>query len=124
MIGEGGLRLSGGQRQRLSIARAMLRDAPILLLDEATSSLDTQSERLVQDALKRLMAGRTTLVIAHRLSTVIDADMIYVLDGGAVVEQGRHNDLLAQNGLYSELSRLQIAPDDDAATKAAVPAGM
>jgi subfamily B ATP-binding cassette protein MsbA len=79
---------------------------------------------LVQDEFKRLMAGRTTLVIAHRLSTVIDADMIYVLDGGAVVEQGRHNDLLAQNGLYSELSRLQIAPDDDAATKAAVPAGM
>lgn len=122
MIGEGGLRLSGGQRQRLSIARAMLRDAPILLLDEATSSLDTQSERLVQDALKRLMAGRTTLVIAHRLSTVIDADMIYVLDGGAVVEQGRHSDLLAQNGLYAELSRLQLAPDSE--LTAEVPAGM
>lgn len=112
VIGESGLRLSGGQRQRLSIARAMLRDAPILLLDEATSSLDTQSERLVQEALTRLMAGRTTLVIAHRLSTVIDADRIYVLDGGRVVEQGSHNELLARNGLYAELSRLQLASDE------------
>ena len=112
VIGEGGSRLSGGQRQRLSIARAMLRDAPILLLDEATSSLDTQSERLVQDALKRLMAGRTTLVIAHRLSTVIDADRIYVLDGGQVVEQGSHNELLARNGLYADLSRMQLTPDE------------
>lgn len=112
IIGEAGLRLSGGQRQRLSIARAMLRDAPILLLDEATSSLDTQSERLVQEALKRLMVGRTTLVIAHRLSTVIDADRIYVLDGGQVVEQGSHNELLARNGLYAELSRMQLAPDE------------
>lgn len=112
MIGEGGLRLSGGQRQRLSIARAMLRDAPILLLDEATSSLDTHSERLVQDALRRLMAGRTTLVIAHRLSTVIDADRIYVLDGGRVVEEGTHGELLARNGLYAELSRMQLAPDE------------
>lgn len=112
IIGEAGLRLSGGQRQRLSIARAMLRDAPILLLDEATSSLDTQSERLVQEALKRLMVGRTTLVIAHRLSTVIDADRIYVLDGGQVVEQGSHNELLARNGLYAELSRIQLAPDE------------
>jgi subfamily B ATP-binding cassette protein MsbA len=112
VIGEAGLRLSGGQRQRLSIARAMLRDAPILLLDEATSSLDTQSERLVQDALKRLMAGRTTLVIAHRLSTVIDADRIYVMNGGQVVEQGSHNELLARNGLYAELSRMQLTPDE------------
>ena len=112
VIGEGGLRLSGGQRQRLSIARAMLRDAPILLLDEATSSLDTQSERLVQEALKRLMAGRTTLVIAHRLSTVIDADRIYVLDRGRVVEQGSHAELLARNGLYAELSRTQSAADE------------
>ena len=112
MVGEGGLRLSGGQRQRLSIARAMLRDAPILLLDEATSSLDSQSERQVQDALKRLMTGRTTLVIAHRLSTVIDADAIYVLDGGQVVEQGNHNELLARNGLYAELSRMQLTPDE------------
>ena len=112
IIGEAGLRLSGGQRQRLSIARAMLRDAPILLLDEATSSLDTQSERLVQEALKRLMVGRTTLVIAHRLSTVIDADRIFVLDGGQVVEQGSHHELLARNGLYAELSRMQFAPDE------------
>ena len=101
----------------------MLRDAPILLLDEATSSLDTQSERLVQDALKRLMAGRTTLVIAHRLSTVIDADRIYVLDGGQVVEQGTHAELLARNGLYAELSRMQLT-DDDAAEPAAVQAQM
>ena len=114
VIGEAGLRLSGGQRQRLSIARAMLRDAPILLLDEATSSLDTQSERLVQEALKRLMAGRTTLVIAHRLSTVIDADQIYVLDRGQVVEQGTHADLLARNGLYTELSHMQLASDEEA----------
>ena len=112
IIGVAGLRLSGGQRQRLSIARAVLRDAPILLLDEATSSLDTQSERLVQEALKRLMVGRTTLVIAHRLSTVIDADRIYVLDGGQVVEQGSHHELLARNGLYAELSRMQLAPDE------------
>ncbi len=114
MIGEGGLRLSGGQRQRLSIARAMLRDAPILLLDEATSSLDTQSERLVQDALKRLMTGRTTLVIAHRLSTIIDADIIYVMDEGQVVEQGTHDELMARSGLYAELSRLQLSGDIDA----------
>ncbi|MEX2616949.1 MAG: ABC transporter ATP-binding protein [Alphaproteobacteria bacterium] len=122
MIGERGLRLSGGQRQRLSIARAMLRDAPILLLDEATSSLDTQSERQVQAALKRLMTNRTTLVIAHRLSTVIDADIIYVLDRGGVAEQGTHQELLALNGLYATLSRMQFAPepaevtDPDAAT--------
>ncbi len=113
MIGEGGLRLSGGQRQRLSIARAMLRDAPILLLDEATSSLDTQSERLVQDALKRLMTGRTTLVIAHRLSTIIDADVIYVLDAGQIVEQGTHAELLAREGLYAELSKLQFSSDSE-----------
>ena len=90
----------------------MLRDAPILLLDEATSSLDTQSERLVQEALKRLMAGRTTLVIAHRLSTVIDADRIYVLEAGQVVEQGTHVELLARNGLYAELSRMQLTTHD------------
>jgi ATP-binding cassette, subfamily B, bacterial MsbA len=111
MIGERGLRLSGGQRQRLSIARAMLRDAPILLLDEATSALDTQSERQVQAALKRLMTNRTTLVIAHRLSTVIDADIIYVLDRGGVAEQGTHQELLARNGLYAKLSRMQFAPE-------------
>jgi subfamily B ATP-binding cassette protein MsbA len=102
-VGEGGLRLSGGQRQRIAIARAMLRNAPILLLDEATSALDTESERLVQEALAHLMQGRTTIVIAHRLSTVLDADCIYVFDRGHVVESGNHAQLLAQNGLYARL---------------------
>src|SRR5262249_30698796 len=102
-IGEGGLKLSGGQRQRLAIARAMLRGAPILLLDEATSALDTTSERLVQEALSRLMRGRTTIVIAHRLSTVLDADHIYVLDRGRVVEHGTHDALVARGGLYARL---------------------
>ena len=107
-IGERGMRLSGGQRQRLSIARAMLRDAPILLLDEATSALDTQSEQQVRAALKRLMANRTTLVIAHRLSTIADADIIYVMDNGQVAEQGANAELLARDGLYARLSRLQF----------------
>jgi ATP-binding cassette subfamily B protein len=107
-LGEGGARLSGGQRQRLSIARALLRDAPILLLDEATSALDAESERLVQDALARLMKGRTTIVIAHRLATVRAADRIIVLDGGRVVEQGDHSALMAQKGLYARLARLQF----------------
>lgn len=102
-VGEGGLRLSGGQRQRIAIARAMLRNAPILLLDEATSSLDTESERQVQDALTTLMKDRTTIVIAHRLSTVQDADRIYVLDHGMVVESGSHAELLARGALYSRL---------------------
>jgi len=102
-VGEGGLRLSGGQRQRIAIARAMLRDAPILLLDEATSALDTESERQVQEALTRLMKGRTTIVIAHRLSTVLDADCIYVLDKGHVAEAGKHAELMAKGGLYARL---------------------
>jgi subfamily B ATP-binding cassette protein MsbA len=107
-VGEGGLKLSGGQRQRLAIARAMLRNAPILLLDEATSSLDTESERQVQDALATLMKGRTTIVIAHRLSTVLDADKIYVLDHGRVVESGTHGELIAKCGLYARLYQHQF----------------
>ncbi|GLV28584.1 ABC transporter ATP-binding protein [Sphingobium sp. TomTYG75] len=107
-LGEGGARLSGGQRQRLSIARALLRDAPILLLDEATSALDAESERLVQDALARLMQGRTTIVIAHRLATVRAADRIIVLDNGRVVEQGNHAALMTEKGLYARLANLQF----------------
>ncbi|MCI4591409.1 ABC transporter transmembrane domain-containing protein [Sphingobium sp. BYY-5] len=107
-LGEGGARLSGGQRQRLSIARALLRDAPILLLDEATSALDAESERLVQDALGHLMQGRTTIVIAHRLATVRAADRIVVLDEGRIVEQGDHGALVAAGGLYARLASLQF----------------
>jgi subfamily B ATP-binding cassette protein MsbA len=104
-VGEGGLKLSGGQRQRIAIARAMLKNAPILLLDEATSALDTASERQVQEALSRLMHDRTTIVIAHRLSTVLDAARIYVLDRGGMVESGTHAELLAMDGLYAGLYR-------------------
>lgn len=107
-LGERGARLSGGQRQRMAIARALLRDAPILLLDEATSALDAESERLVQQALDRLMASRTTLVIAHRLATVRGADRIVVMDGGRIVEQGRHEALSRAGGLYSRLAALQF----------------
>ena len=107
-LGEGGARLSGGQRQRIAIARALLRDAPILLLDEATSALDAESERLVQDALERLMEGRTTIVIAHRLATVRKADRIIVMDGGRIVEQGTHASLAKSGGLYERLASLQF----------------
>lgn len=107
-LGERGARLSGGQRQRMAIARALLRDAPILLLDEATSALDAESEQLVQQALDRLMASRTTLVIAHRLATVRGADRIVVMDGGRIVEQGKHEALSRAGGLYSRLAALQF----------------
>ncbi|MBW8312289.1 MAG: lipid A export permease/ATP-binding protein MsbA [Rhizobium sp.] len=107
-VGENGGLLSGGQRQRLAIARAILKDAPILILDEATAALDTESERLVQDALNRLIPDRTTLVIAHRLSTVEHADQVLVLDGGKLVEQGTHAQLLARGGLYAHLHRMQF----------------
>ena len=111
-VGPRGVKLSGGQRQRVAIARAMLKNAPILLLDEATSSLDSESERHVQRALKSLMSGRTTLVIAHRLSTVADADEIYVLDQGRVIERGGHAELLARGGAYARLHAMQFADQD------------
>ena len=112
-VGEGGARLSGGQRQRLAIARALLKDPPILVLDEATSALDAESERAVQQALERLMAGRTTLVIAHRLSTVRRADQLVVIEAGRIVERGSHGDLLATGGLYRRLHDLQVFENGD-----------
>ncbi len=114
LLGENGMTLSGGQRQRVAIARAVLKDAPILLLDEATSSLDSQSERLVQQALDRLKSGRTTIVIAHRLATVRGADRILVVDGGRIVASGPHAELVRQGGLYADLARMQIDGDIEA----------
>ncbi len=114
IVGERGIKLSGGQRQRIAIARALIKDAPILLLDEATSALDSESERQVQSALAMLMQGRTTVVVAHRLSTIIDADIIYVVEDGRVVEQGRHAELIARGGAYARLHALQAG--EEAAT--------
>jgi ATP-binding cassette subfamily B protein len=118
VIGERGVTLSGGQRQRIAIARAILKDAPILLLDEATSALDAESERAVQEALDRLMQGRTTLVIAHRLATIRSADRILVMEGGQIVEEGTHESLLARGGLYARLARLQFTDEDGRAQAA------
>jgi ABC-type multidrug transport system fused ATPase/permease subunit len=112
IVGEFGGKLSGGQRQRIAIARAFLKDAPILLLDEPTSALDAESDAAIQEALARLMSGRTTLIIAHRLATVASANSIYVLDQGRVVEQGTHKELLAKTGVYSRLYDLQFAGTD------------
>ena len=107
-VGERGIMLSGGQKQRIAIARAILRDAPILLLDEATSALDAESERAVQIAVSELSEGRTTLIVAHRLATVKQADRILVLDGGQIVAEGTHDALVAEGGLYARLARLQF----------------
>ena len=107
-LGERGVRLSGGQRQRIAIARAMLKNSPLLLLDEATSALDAESERMVQAALESAMKGRTTLVVAHRLATVQQADRIMVLDHGKLVEQGTHHELVARGGVYARLAALQF----------------
>ncbi|MEK9849188.1 MAG: ATP-binding cassette domain-containing protein, partial [Candidatus Puniceispirillum sp.] len=108
MVGTMGNRLSGGQRQRIAIARAMLKNAPILLLDEATAALDADSERQVQKALQTLQAGRTTLVVAHRLATIRNADLILVMDEGQIVEQGHHQSLIKKGGLYAKLCQLQF----------------
>jgi ABC-type multidrug transport system fused ATPase/permease subunit len=109
LVGERGVKLSGGQRQRIAIARAILKDPAILLLDEATSSLDAESERLVQDALNKLMEGRTSIIIAHRLATIRNVDCIYVLDQGQIIESGTHEELsMKEDGAYSSLAKLQF----------------
>ena len=109
VIGERGVKISGGERQRLALARAILKNPPVLILDEATSALDTESEILVQEAIERLMAGRTSIVIAHRLSTIQHADRIVVIEGGKIVEAGKHSDLIGKSrGLYRKLYQLQF----------------
>ncbi len=110
LIGENGIKLSGGERQRIAIARALLKNPPILILDEATSNLDADSERAVQKAIEVLMKGRTTLVVAHRLSTIRNADRIYVLKEGRVAEEGSHDKLLALDGEFARLYHMQLAP--------------
>ena len=102
-VGENGALLSGGQKQRIAIARAILKNSPILLLDEATSALDTESEKLIQSAIKKISKGKTTFVIAHRLSTIFDADIIYVIGDGKIIESGSHNELIKLNGYYKKL---------------------
>jgi ATP-binding cassette subfamily B protein len=108
VAGERGVTLSGGQRQRIAIARAILQEAPVLLLDEATSALDSENEVMVQSALEKVMSERTTLVIAHRLATVLRADRILVLDNGRLIEEGTHKTLVAEDGLYARLAKLQF----------------
>ena len=122
LVGERGVKLSGGQRQRVAIARAILKDPAVLILDEATSNLDTESERLIEDALARLLVGRTTLIIAHRLSTVRRADRLVVVDRGRIVEEGTHAELLARGGLYARLYQRQFR--DDAVSQAVGRAGV
>jgi ATP-binding cassette subfamily B protein len=112
-LGERGVRLSGGQRQRIAIARAILKNPPLLLLDEATSALDAESERMVQAALEAAMTDRTTIVIAHRLATVQRADRIVVMDGGRIVDSGRHAELVARGGLYARLAAMQFGREPD-----------
>jgi subfamily B ATP-binding cassette protein MsbA len=115
VLGERGMTLSGGQRQRIAIARAVIRDTPILIMDEPTTGLDSASEKLVFDALDRLLQGKTAIVIAHRLSTVRNADIIFVVQGGRIVERGKHAELVARSGLYAELHTLQLSPEESLA---------